>query len=90
MHVFHGSHLAWCTLKLVRENGAISGDLITEFYSQNPTDFYIKDLGSVLPGLFFALASLGRNPLEYQERLDIDVYDSDKVANHVMEHMPNN
>ena len=45
-HILHGNHLAWCALNYVRGRGNIEGDIMNEFHAQNPTDFYVKDLGT--------------------------------------------
>ena len=80
MHVLNSNHLAWSALAYVRETGDVKGDLMAEFHSQNPTDFYIKDLGTVLPAMFFALANLGQNPVEYHDKLDIEVWGARDAA----------
>ncbi|MEI7719488.1 MAG: hypothetical protein WCI72_06470 [archaeon] len=88
MHILHGNHLAWAALAYIREKGNVSGEVSAEFNGQNPADFYAKDFGTVLPMMFFALASLGKDPMEYYRTLDVEIYDADKVANSMRQYMP--
>jgi hypothetical protein len=87
-HVLHGNHLAWAALDYMRSGGNVQGDLMTEFHGQNPADFYVKDLGTVLPGMFFALASLGENPEIYLEKVDIKVWGAADAAKYMKQFMP--
>ncbi|MBI5390374.1 hypothetical protein HZB02_02710 [Candidatus Woesearchaeota archaeon] len=94
-HVLNTNHMAWAALAYMRENrelkGAtrtIAGDLQTEFYGQNTPDFYSKDLGTILPSMFFALASLGEDPVAYHNRLDIDVWGAKEVAVEMQKCLP--
>jgi hypothetical protein len=87
-HVLHGNHLAWAALDYMRSDGNVEGDLMTEFHGQNPADFYVKDLGTVLPGMFFALASLGQNPEVYLAKVDIDVWGANDAAKYMKQFMP--
>lgn len=80
MHVLHGNHMAWAVLSYVREDGNVSGDVSAEFHSQNPVDFYTKDLGTTLPGIYFALSQLGQDPVEFDAMLDIEVWGSKDAA----------
>jgi hypothetical protein len=89
MHFLHGNHLAWAALAYIREEGNVAGDLLTEFHGQNPTDFYAKDLGTVLPAMFFALASLGKNPLDFHKKLDLEVWGAKEAAKYMQQYMPN-
>jgi hypothetical protein len=89
MHFLHGNHLAWAALAYVRAKGNVSGDILTEFHSQNPTDFYVKDLGTILPTMFFALASLGEDPVKFHDKLDVDVWGAKDAATYMRKHMPN-
>ena len=88
MHLLHGNHLAWAALAYIREKGNVAGDLLAEFHGQNPTDFYAKDLGTVLPAMFFALASLGQDPLDFHKKLDIEVWGAKEIAQYMREYMP--
>jgi hypothetical protein len=87
-HVLHGNHLAWAALDYMRSEGNVEGDLMAEFHGQNPVDFYVKDFGTVLPGLFYALASLGQDPKIYLEKIDIDVWGAEEAAIYMKEFMP--
>jgi len=88
MHFLHGNHLAWAALAYMREKGNVAGDLLTEFHSQNTADFYTKDLGTVLPAMFFALANLGQDPMKFHDMLDIEVYGTKGAAEYMRQFMP--
>ncbi len=88
MHFLHGNHLAWVALSYVREKGNVAGDILAEFHGQNPTDFYTKDLGTVLPAMFFALASLGQDPLVFHKKLGVEVWGAKEAAEYMRQHLP--
>jgi len=88
MHFLHGNHLAWAALAYMRDNGKVEGDIMAEFHGQNPEDFYTKDLGTVLPAMFFALANLGQDPVKYHDKLDIEVWGAKDVAQYMKQFMP--
>lgn len=88
MHVLHGNHMAWATLAYVRAEGNIAGDISAEFHRAQPPDFYAKDLGTVLPAMFYALALLGENPVEHYAKLGIEVWGAREAAEHMRQHMP--
>ncbi|HOI18317.1 MAG TPA: hypothetical protein PLX15_00430 [Candidatus Woesearchaeota archaeon] len=88
MHFLHGNHLAWAALEYVKGNGNINGDISTEFHKQNTEDFYLKDLGTILPSLFFALASLGKDPMDYYNKLDVEIWGAKDVAEYMRQYMP--
>lgn len=87
-YILHGNNMMWTALAYIRDGGNVEGDVMAEFYGQNPWDFYTKDLGTVLPAMFFALASLGEDPVIYHGRLDVEVYDADKAALFMQYYMP--
>jgi len=87
MHFLHGNHLAWAALAYMREEGNVAGDLLSEFHVQNPTDFYTKDLGTVLPAMFFALASLGQDPVKFHDKLDVEVWGVKEAAKYMQRYM---
>jgi hypothetical protein len=86
-YLMHGNHLAWIALNYIRENGNVKGDLLLEFYGQNPVDFYSKDLGTILPGIFYAAANLGKDPLEMYKKLDIEVWGAKETAEYIRQFM---
>ena len=86
-HLLHGNHLAWAALAYMREKGNVEGDIMTEFYGQNPADFYAKDLGTILPGIFFASANLGKDPLELHKKLDTEVWGAKEAAEYMRKFM---
>lgn len=87
MHFLHGNNLAWSALSYIREKGNVCGDFMTEFHSQNPSDFYAKDLGTVLPTIFFALAHLGEDPLSFHRKIDVEIYGSEDAATYMRKFM---
>ncbi len=88
MHLMSHNHMAWATASFIRSGGNTSGDVKAEFWSQNPPDFYQKDLGTLLPALFFAIASLGKDPVEFQQKLDVEVWGSKENAEYMRQYMP--
>jgi hypothetical protein len=87
MHFLHGNHLAWAALSYMREKGKVEGDLIAEFNGQNPADFYSKDMGTILPAMFFALANLGEDPIKFYNKLDIEIYGAKDAAEYMRRYM---
>jgi hypothetical protein len=88
MYFLHGNHLAWSALNYMRAKGNVEGDLLAEFHGQNPTDFYTKDLGTVLPAMYFALASLGQDPTHFHKKLDVEVWGAKEAAEYMKQYMP--
>lgn len=85
MHVLHGNHAAWAASAYLRSRGHVEGDLLAEFHGQQPTDFYVKDIGTVLPAMFFALASLGQDPVQYHDLLDIEIWGARDAATYMQQ-----
>lgn len=83
MHVLHGNHMAWAALAYMRAKGSVGGDVSAEFYRAQVPDFYAKDLGTVLPAMFYAVALLGKNPIAFFEKLDTEVWSAKEVAQHM-------
>ncbi|MCX6770295.1 MAG: hypothetical protein NT051_06530 [Candidatus Micrarchaeota archaeon] len=86
LYVMNNNHMAWTTLAYMREKGA-SGDMMVEFFAQNPHDFYNKDLGTILPSMFYTLALLNQNPVAYYEKLDVDVWGAREAATYMIQYM---
>ncbi|MBI4919203.1 hypothetical protein HY837_04685, partial [archaeon] len=61
-----------------------------EFYAANPSEFYIKDLGTVLPMMFFALANLGKDPVQYHDKLDVEIWGAKAAAEYMRQFLPKN
>ncbi|MCM2325508.1 MAG: hypothetical protein NDI94_03535 [Candidatus Woesearchaeota archaeon] len=87
-HLLHGNHSVWYALAYIRENRNVSGDIAAEFYGQNPVDFYQKDMGTIVPSMFFALANLGVDPVMVYEKMDTVIWGADKVAKEMQKYMP--
>jgi hypothetical protein len=72
-YILHGNHVAWCAARFM-ETGIMEEDIRKQFYGQNSMDFYIKDIGTIMPGMLFCAASLGLDPKEAVSFLDYDLY----------------
>ena len=88
MHVLHGNHAAWAASAYLRSQGNVEGDLLAEFHGQQPTDFYVKDIGTVLPAMFFALASLGQDPIQYHDLIDLEIWGAKDAAVYMQQFRP--
>ena len=78
MFLLHGNHLAWCTHSFLYHG--IQPDVKKEFYATNSPDFYIKDLGTIMPSILYALTMLGIDPVTIIEDLNYDLWGIDDVA----------
>jgi hypothetical protein len=78
MFLLHGNHLAWCTHSFLYHG--IQPDVKKEFYATNSPDFYIKDLGTIMPSVLYALTMLGVDPVTIVENLNYDLWGIDEVA----------
>jgi len=78
-HILHGNHIAWCSIRFM-ETGIMEEDIKKQFYGQNKTDFYIKDIGTIMPSMLYTLAILGINPEVIIRDLDYDLWGIDTVA----------
>lgn len=88
MFILNGNNQQWSALAYMRSNGNVEGDLMTEFHGQNPDDFYSKDLGTVLPAIYFTLAMLGEDPLKYHNMLDTEVWGARDAAKYMRKFLP--
>jgi hypothetical protein len=78
-YMLHGNHIAWCSARFM-ETGIMEEDIKKQFYGQNSMDFYIKDIGTIMPAILFSLANLGIDPVEAIKYIDYDLWGIDKVA----------
>lgn len=85
-HILHGNHIAWCSIRFM-ETGIMEENIKKQFYGQNDIDFYIKDIGTIMPSILYTLAILGVNPIEMIKKLDYDLWDIKNVAARVMKFM---
>lgn len=86
--VLHTNNSAWKALNHVRTNGIVSGDAMAEFYTQQPSDFYMKDVGTVLPMMFYAFANLGVDPVEQCDKIDIEIWGAKDAAVYMRKYLP--
>lgn len=86
MHILHGNHVAWCALAFMR-SGKMEADIQRQFYGQNDIDFYIKDIGTIMPAMLYCLAILGIEPMEEIKNLKVDLYGIEDVARTTQDYM---
>lgn len=86
-HILNTNHMAWSALDYVKSGRNVAGDLKSEFYAQQTTDFYEKDLATILPAMFYAGALLGSDPVELHKKVDYPVWDADKAAVSMQQYM---
>ena len=86
MTILHGNHVAWCSLAFMR-TGKMEEDIKREFYGQNDIDFYVKDIGTIMPSVLYTLAILGCDPIEIINDLQIDLYGIQDVAVTMQQYM---
>jgi hypothetical protein len=85
-YILHGNHVAWCAARYI-ETGIMEEDIKRQFYGQNDTDFYVKDIGTIMPGMLFTLAILGFHPMEVIQELTYDIFDIKSVAKELQQYM---
>jgi len=90
LHLLQTNNALWTALAYVRSKGSVESDVMVEFHGQNPADFYYKDMGTVVPMLFYGLALLGEDPVKYAEQLDKDIYiwGASDAAKYMTQFMP--
>ncbi len=85
-YILHGNHVAWCAARYI-ETGTMEKDIMRQFYGQNDVDFYVKDIGTIMPGMLYTLAILGSDPIEAIKELTYDIWDIETVAKDLQQHM---
>jgi len=85
-YILHGNHVAWCAARYI-ETGVMEEDLRKQFYGQTDVDFFMKDIGTIMPGMLYTLALLGTDPTEIIKELDYEIWDIDKVAEELKGYM---
>ncbi len=78
-HILHGNHVAWCATKYM-DTGVMEADIKREFYGQNNMEFYIRDIGTIMPGILYSFAILGSDPTDMIKFLDYELWGIDEVA----------
>lgn len=84
--ILHGNHVAWCASRFM-EFGTMEEDIKKNFYGQNDINFYIKDIGTVMPGILYSLALLGVNPVKAISELDYDLWGIKEAAEEMQQYM---
>jgi hypothetical protein len=77
--ILHGNHVAWCAARFMTF-GTVEEDIKKNFYGQNDIEFYMKDIGTIMPAILYTLAILGEDPVSVINYLDYDLYGIDTVA----------
>jgi len=77
--ILHGNHIAWCAARFMAF-GTLEEDIKKNFYGQNDINFYVKDIGTVMPAILYTLALLGADPVEVIKELDYDLYGIEAAA----------
>jgi hypothetical protein len=77
--LLHGNHTAWCAARFM-DTGIMEADIRKQFFGQNTIEFYIKDIGTIMPGILYSLAVLGTDPVEAIQNLDYDLYGIEGAA----------
>lgn len=78
MYILHGNHITWCTHRFIYYG--IEPDVKKQFYSHNSPDFYVKDIGTIMPAILYVFANLGVDPVEVIKTIPYDLWGIDKVA----------
>jgi hypothetical protein len=84
--ILHGNHVAWCATRYL-DTGIMEEDIKREFYGQNNMEFYIRDIGTIMPAILFSFAILGKSPVEMIGFLDYDLWGIEEVAKELENHM---
>lgn len=71
--ILHGNHVAWCAARFM-SFGIMEEDIKKNFYGQNDINFYVKDIGTIMPPILYTLAILGVDPVIAIQNLDYDLY----------------
>jgi len=77
--ILHGNHVAWCAARFM-SFGIMEEDIKKNFYGQNDINFYVKDIGTIMPPMLYTLALLGVNPVVAIKELDYDLYGIEAAA----------
>ena len=85
-HILHGNHIAWCATRYL-DTGIMEEDIKREFYGQNNMEFYIRDIGTIMPAILYSFAILGKDPLEMIDFLDYELWGIEEVAKELEGHM---
>jgi hypothetical protein len=85
-HILHGNHVAWCAARFM-STGVMEEDIKKNFYGQNEIEFYIKDVGTIMPAILYSFALLGVDPVDMINRLDYDLWGVDKAAKELQNFM---
>jgi len=85
-YILHGNHVSWCAARYI-ETGIMEEDVKKQFYAQTDTDFFMKDIGTIMPGILYTLALLGVDPTEAIKEIGYDVWGIEEVAAELKKYM---
>jgi hypothetical protein len=78
-HILHGNYNCWCAMSFLKSR-KVEEDVKREFYGQNNEDFYMKDIGTIMPSILYTLTIVGANPLYMYNMLTYDLYGIKDIA----------
>jgi hypothetical protein len=84
--ILHGNHVAWCAARFM-SFGVMEEDIKKNFYGQNDINFYVKDIGTIMPPILYTLALLGMDPVIAIKNLDYDLYGIESTAINMQKYM---
>ncbi len=76
--MLHANHVVWCAQKYMTTG--LAPDMEKQFFTQDDEDFYIKDVGTLMPSILYALTMLGQSPINIVNELSFDLWQIDLVA----------
>lgn len=80
LYLLYNNYIAWCVSRF-NESGVMEADVKRRYHSQEDPEFYLKDIGTIMPSILYTLAILGINPVPIIPKLTYDIWDIDNVAN---------
>jgi len=89
MHLLLGNHIAWCTHRYTL-TGEMEPDVEKQFHAQDSPDFYVKDIGTIMPSILYCLVMLGQSPVNIISQLTYDLWGIGDVASALLPMMKRN
>lgn len=79
IHILHGNHVSWCASRFLQLD-TMDNQIKKNFYSQNDLEFFLKDIGTIMPSILYVLALLGSSPKKAITHLSYDLWGINKAA----------
>lgn len=86
IHILHGNHVAWCASRFLQLD-TMDKQVKKNFYSQNDIEFFLKDIGTIMPSMLYVLAILGSSPKKAITHLNYDLWGIKEAAEEIEKHM---